>query len=129
MLPGFSIETKPLTELEKKLVPVIVRGLSKKIGPANVVSNKGICAGLLKTCKVNISEARVSKIINHIRMKYLVPGLLANGSGYYISKNPKEIKGYIKSLESRERAINAIRKKTQEYLFELTHKQQQTIFT
>ena len=128
MLPGFSIETKPLTELEIKLLPVVVKGLSKKLGAANAVSNKAICEGLNKTCNVVVSEARIRKIINYIRMNDLVPGLVANGCGYYISTNPDEVKEYIKSLHGRELAIKGIREKTQAYLKHLLGNYQSSFF-
>lgn len=126
MLPGFSIETKPLTELEKKLLPVIVKGLSKKLGSANVVSNKAICEGLLKKYKVQVSEARIRKIINHIRMNDLIPGLVANGCGYYVTSNIRDLKEYDKSLEGREIAIHAIRMKLKEHIISIEKRQQQS---
>jgi hypothetical protein len=128
MLPGFSIETKPLTELEQQLLPVIVKGLSTKKGSANAVSNKEICAGLLKKYEVQISEARIRKIINHIRMNNLLPGLIANGCGYYISTNPDEVKEYIISLDHRERAIKGVREKAQAYLKSLLSNYQSSFF-
>lgn len=128
MLPGFSIETKPLTELEKRLLPIIVKGLSKKLGAANAVSNKAICEGLHKICQVEVNEARIRKIINHIRMNNLVPGLVANGCGYYVSKNLDEVKEYINSLIGREQAIRGIREKTQAYYKELLGNYQSSFF-
>jgi hypothetical protein len=128
MLSGFSIETKPLTELEQQLLPVVVRGLSKKLGASNAVTNKAICEGLLKTYKIDVSEARIRKLINHIRMHNLVPGLVANGCGYFISNNPDEVKNYIQSLYGREQAIKAVREKTQAYLNELLRPYQSSLF-
>lgn len=124
MLPGFSIETKPLSDLEKQLLPVVVRGLSKKLGAVNAVSNKEICAGLLKTCNVQVSEARVRKIINHIRMHNMVPGLVANGCGYYVTNSISELREYDKSLEGRETAIHAIRMKLKEHIVSLEKQNQ-----
>src|SRR5689334_14762441 len=105
MLPGFSIETKPLTEKELQLLPIIIKGLKTKLGASNAVSNKKICEALNEKYKANVGEARIRKIINHIRMNNLVPGLVANSAGYYISKNPDEVKFYIQSLIGREQAI------------------------
>jgi hypothetical protein len=128
MLPGFSIETKPLTELELKLLPVVAKGLSKKLGSANAVSNKAICEGLLKTYNIHVSEVRIRKIINHIRMHDLVPGLVANGCGYYVTQNPDEVKEYINSLIGREQAIKGIREKMQGYYKHLLGNYQSSFF-
>jgi hypothetical protein len=124
MLPGFTEQTKPLTEMEQQLLPVIVRGLAKKIGSDNAVTNKTICEGLHKTYDVVISEARIRKIINHIRMNNLVPGLVANSCGYYVSKNPKEVMEYIESLEGRKNAIEGIAMQFKKYLHEITNVEQ-----
>lgn len=120
MINGFEHITQPLTESEQKILPVIVRGLSKKIGSVNAVTNKAICAGLLEKYNVELSEARVRKIINHIRMNNLLTGLIATSAGYYISTNPKEISDYIQSLEGRKQAIEGIINRTKQHLQHLT---------
>lgn len=128
MLHGFSIETKPLTEVEKKLLPGIVRGLSTYIGSANAISNQEIIEKVFSKRKIKLSEARVRKIINHIRVNGLLPGLVANGCGYYITNNIIELREYDKSLAGREMAIHAVRDKLREHIRKLESKQQTTFF-
>lgn len=128
MLPGFEIETRPLTEEEKKLLPRIIYGLSKRIGVESAISNRKICETLSKK-GIEVTEVRIRKIINHIRMRNLVPGLLANGKGYYVSCDPVEVKKYIESLSGREKAIRGVRESTQKYLWEITTKHQSQLFT
>lgn len=128
MLNGFEEITAPLTEHEKTILPVIVSGLKRKVGVHNSVTNKAICEGLKRVKNIDINEARVRKIINHIRMHNLVPGLIANSKGYYISNNPKEVKAYIESLEGRKQAIEGITKQFKQYLFQITTQQQKQLF-
>jgi uncharacterized cysteine cluster protein YcgN (CxxCxxCC family) len=126
MIAGFSIETKPLTDLEKKMLPKIVKGLSTMHGSANAISNKEIAEKIFDKYEIQLSDARIRKIINHIRMHNLLPGLVANGCGYYITSNINELIEYYKSLEGRESAIHAIKLKVKEHIVLLEQRQQQS---
>ena len=114
MINGFERETAPLTDYEKDtLLPLLVRGLSSKIGKNMAVSNKYIVSRLIKQ-GYKIDEARVRKIINHIRLKGLVPCLVATSAGYYIATDEEELREYIESLRGRESAIRAVREAIEE---------------
>lgn len=119
MLEGFEDITYPLTDEEKKLVPIFVKGFSGKYGKEQAVTSRTIIESLAKK-NINVSGARVRKIVNHIRTGYLVPGLIATSSGYYISTDPEEVRNYIASLGHREAAIGSVRKKMEEYLQQIT---------
>ena len=109
MLKGFETETAPLSEYEEKvLLPVMVRGLYNKYGRANAVKNGYIC-DRLKALGYDISEARVRKLINHIRINGLVPRLMASSAGYYITSDRQELADYIETLRGRENSIRAVR--------------------
>lgn len=72
MIKGFSEETQPLTEYERKVIlPIILEGLKTKIGKANAVTNKYIISRLRDSYKID--AARLRKIINHIRTNDLLP--------------------------------------------------------
>ena len=72
MIKGFSEETQPLTEYERKVIlPIILEGLKTKIGKANAVTNKYIISRLRDSYKID--AARLRKIINHIRTNDLQP--------------------------------------------------------
>ena len=74
MIKGFDQETQPLNDYEMGvLLPLLVRGLRTKIGRENAVTNKHIVNTLKGSYKLN--DARVRKIINHIRTNDLIPGL------------------------------------------------------
>lgn len=109
MLHGFENETRPLNGYEKNtLLPIIVRGLSNRTGAANAVSNGHICISL-RNKGYKVTEVRIRKIINHIRIHGLVTYLIASGKGYYRAENRQEVVDYIESLKGRENAIKAVR--------------------
>ena len=109
MLKGFEVQTEPLTEYEEnELLPIIILGFTDKQGKEKAVTNSHICKRL-KSQGYKIDSARLRKIINHIRVKNLVIGLMATSNGYYIADTKNELKDYIESLKGRENAIKAVR--------------------
>lgn len=108
MIKGFSEQTEPLTDYEQNtLLPVIMRGLRPRIGKESAVTNRYIVSQLKPT--YNVTEARVRKIINHIRTADLIPGLIATSDGYFIAETEKELRDYEESLLGRELAIRQVR--------------------
>ena len=108
MIEGFEKETEELNDFEKSLLPKFVAGLSTKKGKGAAITNKQMIAGL-KDRGIEVGEARVRKIINHIRNTGLVEGLIATSKGYYVSNDIEEINKYIESLLGRESAIRIVR--------------------
>lgn len=109
MLNGFENETAPLTDYERNaLLPVIICGLQSKFGKESAVKN-GYIVKALRAQGYELTEARVRKIINHIRVNGLVIGLIATSEGYYIAKTRKELSDYVNSLRGREEAIRVVR--------------------
>tara|TARA_R110000824_G_scaffold206477_2_gene391551 strand:- start:1195 stop:1593 length:399 start_codon:yes stop_codon:yes gene_type:complete len=105
MLTNFENYTSELTPEERKMVPTIVNGLKQLIGKEKAWSNKRIGQAILDRYNVKLSSPRLRKIIQYIRVKDLVPCLIATSIGYYVAANKKEVEEYIKSLEER---INSI---------------------
>ena len=108
MITGFENETRPLDDLEKKLLPSFVNGLKNHIGKIDPVTSKDIIHGIWRTHNVEISGSRVRKMINHVRMNNLVPRLVAKSSGYYVELDNNELSKYIRSLRQRAKAIQAV---------------------
>lgn len=109
MIKGFEDVTSPLSEYEEKtLLPVFIRGLITKVGKDNSITNSAIVKAM-KQGGYKISDTRVRKIINHIRINGLVQGLIATSDGYYIATSEKELADYEESLLGRENAIRAVR--------------------
>ena len=79
MIKGFEKITSELSQEEIDLVPTIVKGLSTKLGKDNAITSTKICKA------VNITGPRLRKIINHIRIKNLLPALCSTSSGYFVA--------------------------------------------
>ena len=110
MINGFEEQTEPLTEYEEvTLLPQLVRGLQTKVGKAMSVTNKAIIDGMNRNLGLKITDARVRKLINHIRVHDLVPCLIATSNGYYIAESEAELREYEESLLGRESAIRQVR--------------------
>lgn len=106
MLAGFEKQTTPLTEIELRLIPGFIKGLSTKLGPSNAISASEIVDSLLASKNpVKISQVQVRKIINYISIRRMLPGLVANGQGYYITHSEHELKRYHDSLIGRRNQI------------------------
>ena len=105
MITSFEKQTHKVTDYEQDtILPLLVNGLSKKIGKDNSVTNSAICKSLTSKGYI-ISEPRVRKLIFLIRKNGLVPCLIASSKGYWVTNDIKEINDWISSLKSR---INAI---------------------
>ena len=116
MINGFQTQTEPLNEYERDtLLPVICRGLANKIGEAKAITNATITKAM-RGAGYELNEARVRKIINHIRTTGMVRWLIATSKGYYIATTRQEIEDYIGSLRGREQAIRAVRESMERQL-------------
>ena len=116
MIPGFTPQTEPLNDYEQTvLLPVICSGLRNKIGEARAVTNATITRAM-RGAGYQLTEARLRKIINHIRTTGMVKWLIATSKGYYIATSRQEMEDYIISLRGREMAIRAVRESMEKQL-------------
>ena len=86
----------------------MVKCLSKHVGKDRVISNSQMCLKMAEF-GYQICDARVRKIINHIRINSLVECLIATGKGYYVTESIEEMETYIESVKNREDAIRTMR--------------------
>jgi len=113
MITNFDSHTQELNEYEEKtLQPIIIRGLSTKLGKSSAITNKKICEVLTEK-GYELTDTRLRKIIHNIRAKDLVPLLIATSKGYYVSNDEKEIRDYIQSLSERINSISFIKQSIQ----------------
>lgn len=115
MITNFDEETAPLTDEEKRLVEPICKGLLNHVGKCNAITNGAICKAInekmpedLREAGFKLTDARLRKIINHIRNNDLVGCLCAGAVGYYVG-DIAETQIYITSLEDRVREIATIK--------------------
>ena len=113
MITNFERETHELNDYELNvLLPIIVKGLSTKIGKHKAITNKAICKAM-ETMGHKLHDARLRKLIHHIRAQDLILNLIATSKGYYIATNPQEVEDYIRSLSERISSIEFIRQSIQ----------------
>lgn len=116
MIQGFNQQTEPLTDYERDtLLPVICRGLANKYGETKAITNTAITRAM-KGAGYQLTEARLRKIINHIRIHGMIKWLIATSKGYYIATSVDEMRQYIESLRGREQAIRAVRESMEKQL-------------
>lgn len=108
MIQGFDKQTAPLNDYERgTLLPLIIRGLSTKVGAGRVISGTTIVRKM-RECGYKLDGPRLRKIINHIRTSDIIPGLVSNAQGYFVATTASEIDECIVSLQGRVDATQAI---------------------
>lgn len=110
MIKGFEKITEPLTHDEELLCEVVLSGLVLR-SKENPVNGKEICSKINARLskygtKCKMTEPRLRKIINHIRVNGIAP-VMATSNGYFISYDPATIADQIKSLRDRATGIFA----------------------
>ena len=123
MIKNFERETCPLTDYEKdELVPLVVQVLQHCKGKKYALSNKNFINRWGSGYKLN--PARFRKVINYIRNKGMIKGLIATSKGYYIAQSRQELEDYIKSLQGRENAVKELRKNITKQMNKLYNKKE-----
>ena len=119
MITGFEDITRPLSDDELKIVPVLCNNF-KRHDKNNPVKAPVIVTGMNKYLvqhgyKIRMSQARLRKCCNFIRSKGMIP-LIATSNGYYVSYNKEDVANQIKSLWERAGAIRACANGLQKFL-------------
>jgi hypothetical protein len=107
MINNFEDFTEELTPDELKLVAPLMNGLRTKtkehtIKAPDIVKAMNIFAQ--KNGLIKITEPRLRKLVNHIRVKGILP-IIATSQGYYVSYDKQEILDQINSLNQRANSI------------------------
>lgn len=110
MVENFEEITEPLTADDLRFLPVLRRGLEAH-GKDDPIKAPAIVKALneqrLKyNFQVQFTEARLRKLVNHLRTNGLLP-VIATRSGYYVTYDPEVIRSQIRSLRDRARGIEA----------------------
>lgn len=107
MITNFNQHTAPLTTSEVVLMNKIACFLRSEARKGSEINNQQIDEHFSSPGQ-SLGAARIRKIINHIRLYGVVPCLIANSKGYYVSSDAAEIDEYINSLHQRAGAILAV---------------------
>lgn len=109
MITGFEEYTKDLTEYERDvLLPVLIKGLEKKIEVQNAIISK-VAIAQLKAKGYKISGARWRKLMHVIRVSGMVKRVVATSNGYYITNELNELAKYNTSLTERIAHITSLK--------------------
>jgi len=116
MIRNFEEITANLTPEEEALVPIIVKRFKDKPGKENVVTNPKMIEGIRIHFGVELTEPRIRKIIQFIRLNNILPGLVGTSKGYFYAENESDIELWIDSMKQRENAIRASREIAEQHL-------------
>ena len=110
IITNFEEYTATLSSYERDMiVPMLVNELKTRVGAKHAIRNKELCQLLTEKVYQKLTEARVRKYINYIRINGLVPHLIANSHGYFCATSIEQAEAYIESLDQRAKAIWAMR--------------------
>jgi len=107
MIKGFEEYTPDIKQEDLPTVNMIAEGLRKRIGKERAISNKGIRDSFLEKKGIHISGPFVRKAIQFIRMKRMIPFLVASNKGYHVAESEQEFREYVESYKARIRAMEA----------------------
>ena len=107
MINNFEDFTEDLTPDELMLIKPLMNGLKTKtkentIKAPEIVKAMNVFAQ--KNGLIKITEPRLRKLVNHIRMNGIMP-IIATSQGYYVSHDKQEILDQIHSLTQRANSI------------------------
>lgn len=100
MVTGFEEITVELSEEEIELAYKVAIGFSFRKGKEKAITNSEIVKSM-KAKGYKVNDTRIRKIIQYIRVNYLVRNLVASSKGYYVETDPREIAKYKQSLRER----------------------------
>lgn len=119
-MKNFEEITYQITDEEKRIAEILVQRFKEKTGKSKKVTNNQIVSGLKKQYNIETNGARIRKIINYIRNKGLLTGLIATSSGYWTTSDPEELRSWLESMKQREEAIRQTRLSGERDLMNLT---------
>lgn len=96
-----------ITEFQReKIVPIVAEILNNHKGSGNTIDSYSIIYYLEDVHRITVSPVSFRLIIHYIRVNKLSEPVLANGTGYFTTKNEAYITTYLKGLKGR---INSIK--------------------
>lgn len=116
MIKNFEEITANLTPEEESLVPIIVKRFKDRPGKQNIVTNPKMIAGIKTNFGIELTEPRIRKIIQFIRLNNILPGLVGTSKGYFYAEKESDIELWIESMKQRENSIRASREIAEQHL-------------
>ena len=109
MVTNFEEQTERLNDIEMAAIPIFKKCFEEgHVGARNRISAREICekmASLPQFRKSDgrplLTDVRVRKIINYIRMNDIIPMLCGDNRGYYVAETEQEVRDFIRSMRDR----------------------------
>ena len=98
-----------LSYQEKKFAKVFAKNILYHIGQKNATTSKNIMESYNASQGLKLTRRRVRDIVSYCRAKGMIKNLVAGSSGYWIENDTKELKYYLRVLDSRIREIKKIK--------------------
>lgn len=110
MIENFEEITEPINVDDLKFLPVLIRGLERH-GKEDPIKGREIVAAMNRqklkyNFNAQFSEARLRKLVNHIRVNGLL-AVIATSNGYFVSNESETLRSQIRSLRDRANGIHA----------------------
>lgn len=101
MITEFENTTNYLTDLEKKLAEKIALVLEATPNSHIKYPSKIWRESLHRAYNIEVSEVRFRKIIQYLRLTGRIKGICSSEEGYWIAKDPEDLKKTLISLRDR----------------------------
>lgn len=98
-----------LSYQEKKFARVFADNIVYHVGKKNATTSKSIMESYNASQGLKLTRRRVRDIVSYCRAKGMIKNLIAGTSGYWIEQDEKELKYYLRVLDSRIREIRKIK--------------------
>jgi len=101
MIKDFEEITKPLSEEESQILNIMITAFnSRPKGKQNAITSSVIIEKF-KGAGIILTDTRIRKLIQHIRVNNLIFGLCSTSAGYFIAENAQEFHNTLQSLKER----------------------------
>jgi len=101
MIPGFEDMTHEVTDDEIAMAHEMAKAFNLRIGKEKAISGANIIASSNLWTDIKLSDGRLRKIIQYIRLHNLSPRLAACSKGYFIAEKDEEFNEWIESMKKR----------------------------
>jgi hypothetical protein len=115
--------TTELTDFEKETLASMLMDTLAYTHEGNRITGKNI-SGWFKASGFQVTEVRIRKMINYIRVLNLMPGkvIIGAGNGYYVTADPVVVEQQIESLQGRIDSMAAVVDSLKAQLISMKHK-------
>jgi hypothetical protein len=105
MITNFEEITYNLTDKEKEILPLIIKGFMNYTEENPIKEPEIVSRFNERNNGVRLNGVLLRKLVNFIRSNGLLP-LIATSKGYYVSYDKEVVLSQIKSLRQRAKSIN-----------------------